>query len=57
MRINDKLQFGEYEWRVLAVQGDNALIITDKIIEQRPYHNKYVEITWADCSMREYPKM
>lgn len=54
MQVEDKIQFGEYDWRVLATQGNTALIITDKIIEQRSYHNKYVEITWADCSLREY---
>ena len=54
MEIGDKMQFGKYIWRVLAVQDGRALIITDKIIEQRPYHNEYVEITWADSSLREY---
>lgn len=54
MRAEDRIRFGAYDWRALAVQGDTALIITDKIIGQRPYHNKYVGITWADCSLREY---
>ncbi|HOO49483.1 MAG TPA: DUF6273 domain-containing protein [Saccharofermentans sp.] len=54
MKIEDKIQFGKYVWRVLAIEDDRALIITDKIIEQRPYHNKYVDITWADSSLREY---
>jgi hypothetical protein len=35
MKIEDKIQFGEYIWRVLAIQRNTALIITDKIIEQR----------------------
>jgi len=54
MQIGDKIQYGKYDWRVLAIQDNTVLIITDKIIEQRSYHNKYVEITWADCSLREY---
>lgn len=54
MQIGDIISFGEYDWRVLAIQDNAALIITDKIIEQRSYHNKYTEITWADCSLREY---
>ena len=54
MQTEDKIQFGKYEWRVLATQDNSALIITDKIIEQRSYHNKYVDITWSDCSLREY---
>jgi hypothetical protein len=54
MDIGDQVSFGNYDWRVLAAQDGKCLIITDKIIEQRSYHNKYVEITWADCSLREY---
>ena len=30
------------------------MIITEYIIEQRPYHNAYKDITWADCSLRKY---
>ncbi|HCC36656.1 MAG TPA: hypothetical protein DEQ14_03030 [Treponema sp.] len=54
MQIADNISFGAYNWRVLATQDNTALIITEKIIEQRSYHNKYVDITWADCSLREY---
>ena len=54
MQIGDKISFGAYDWRVLAIQDNAALIITEQIIEQRPYHNRYVDITWADCSLREY---
>jgi hypothetical protein len=54
MQAEEKIQFGKYEWRVLVTQSGSALIITDKIIEQRSYHNKYVDITWSDCSLREY---
>ncbi len=54
MRTGDKILFGGFDWRALAIQNNTALIITDKIIEQRSYHNKYIDITWADCSLREY---
>ena len=30
------------------------MIITENIIEYRAYHNAYKDITWADCSLREY---
>ncbi|MDR1689267.1 MAG: DUF6273 domain-containing protein, partial [Clostridiales bacterium] len=53
-KTGDLISFGGYDWRVLAQNGNAALIITEKIIEQKPYHNKYVDITWADCSLREY---
>ena len=54
MQIGDKIVFDRYEWRVLDTQNDIVLIITDKIIEMRPYHNVYTDITWAECSLREY---
>ena len=54
MQIGEKLSFGDFEWRVLAVQDDRALIITEYIIAQRPYHDAYVNTTWADCALRRY---
>lgn len=54
MQIGDKIVFGSYEWRVLDIQNDLALIITEEIIDQRSYHNAYKAITWADCSLRKY---
>ena len=54
MQIGDKIRFGRYEWRLLDIQNDMALIITDEIIEQRAYHDAYKEITWADCALRKY---
>ncbi|MDR1559063.1 MAG: DUF6273 domain-containing protein [Clostridiales bacterium] len=53
-KIGSIVPFGGYDWRVLDIQNGAALIITEYIIEQRPYHNAYVDITWADCSLREY---
>lgn len=54
MQIGDKIRLGRYEWRVLDIQYDMALMITDEIIEQRAYHDAYKEITWADCALRKY---
>lgn len=54
MKIEDKVQCGEFVWRVLEVQNDAALIIPEKIIEQRSYHSKPVEITWEGSFRREY---
>lgn len=54
MKLLDKITFGDYTWRVLALEENKALIITDKIIEQRSYHNEYVPITWAESSLRTY---
>ena len=54
MQVGDKISFGSYDWRVLNIQNNTALIITECIIEQRAYHDAYKDITWADCSLRKY---
>ena len=51
---NDTLNFGNYDWRVLKIEDDRALIITEDIIELRWYHKKFENITWADCELRKY---
>ncbi len=54
MQVGDKISFGSYDWRVLDIQNNTALIITECIIEKRAYHDAYKDITWADCSLRNY---
>ena len=49
-----KIRFGAYDWYVLDKQGDRALIITEKVIERKPYHDQECEITWEKCDMRKY---
>jgi hypothetical protein len=48
------IQFGGYDWRVLDVQDGRALLLSDKVLELRPYHNTYTNITWAESDIREY---
>jgi hypothetical protein len=48
------ITFGAYKWRILDIKSNTALIITEYIIERRPYHDVYKDITWADCSLRKY---
>lgn len=54
MKVGDKVVFGKYEWRILDISENRALIITEHIIEQRPYHNKYKDVTWSESALREY---
>jgi hypothetical protein len=54
MQIGGNIHFGKYDWKVLDIQDDKALIITKNIIEQRAYHDAYVDITWAQCELRTY---
>jgi len=48
------VQFGGYDWRVLDMQNNMALIITEHIIEQRPYNVERANVTWETCDLREY---
>lgn len=54
MQVGEKMIFDRYKWHILDIQNDRALIITEDVIELRPYHNKYKETTWHDCEMRNY---
>lgn len=54
IKMDSTLSFGGYNWRVLDIQDNVALLITEDIIEQRAYHDAYKEITWAECSLRKY---
>jgi len=49
-----KIRFGKFDWYVLDKQDGKALIITEKVIEKRPYHHKECEITWEMCDIRQY---
>jgi hypothetical protein len=48
------MTFGGYQWKILDVQDDRMLIITDEIIEQRPYHHECADISWETSDMRAY---
>lgn len=54
IKIGSSLSFGGYHWRVLDMENNTALIITEDIIEHRAYHDAYKDITWADCALRNY---
>lgn len=48
------ISFGGYDWRILDIKNNAALVITEYFIEHRSYHDAYKDITWADCSLRKY---
>jgi|GEM_PF-1214091 len=48
------VQFGGYNWRVLDVQGDRALLLTEDIIEKRCYNTELIGVTWEICTLRKY---
>ena len=68
MKLNkgDVITFGTYpqdkygesvapiEWDVLEVNGDEALIISDKILDMVTYNEEHVDITWENCTLRKW---
>ena len=52
--IGSIVPFGGYQWRILDVKDNAALLIAEYMIEQQPFHNRAGDVTWADCSLRKY---
>ncbi len=54
INIGSNVLFGAYQWRILDIKDNIALIITENMIEQQPYNNYAGDVTWTDCSLRKY---
>lgn len=54
LTIGMTIPFGQYLWRILDIKGQNALLITDSIVTQQPFHNTFGEVTWATSHIRQY---
>jgi len=54
IKEGNTIPFGKYQWRVLKTDGNSALIITESVIEQRAWHEEFIEITWEYCDLRKY---
>ena len=59
LKLDDHYVFGRYggeeiEWRVLDVRDGRALLVTEKVIDRRPYHSAGGDITWSKCSLRAW---
>jgi len=52
--IGSIITFGGRQWRVLDVKDGKALIISEQIVEQGPYHTDEDSVTWENCSLRGY---
>lgn len=48
------INFGQYSWRVLDIQSDKALIITEQIIDYTEYNEEKKAVTWEECSLRKF---
>ena len=54
VKTGDVISFGNYQWRVLQVNDNNALIITETTIGKAPYCDIANNVTWECCSLRKY---
>ncbi len=65
--IGDIVYYGRYEqdndtangkepiaWRVLAVEGNKKLVISEKCLDYQPYNTEYADITWEECTLRSW---
>ena len=53
--VGEIVRFGSYNWRILAVEGNQKLIISEYIIEQQPYNAQYTDdVSWETCTLRKY---
>ena len=53
-KAGDTIQFGGLDWIVLTAENGKALILSEKILEERPYHSPGGSVTWEECSLREF---
>ncbi len=66
-KIGDTVKYGSYEqddnidngkeameWTVIDIKGNKLLLINNYCIEKAPYHSDLENITWADCSLRQW---
>lgn len=56
-KVSNVVTFGKYEWQVLAVEDNRALIITKDCVAERAYNTTVKSITWKwweSCSLRSY---
>ena len=49
-----KVKFGNYTWRVLDIQSNRAMLITDEAIAKKPYNTELENITWETCTLRSW---
>lgn len=48
------IKFGKYEWRVLEVQAEFALIVTEHVVLTSAYNDSLTDVTWNDSFIRKY---
>ena len=56
--IGKDLKFGNYHgadrWILLARENGKALLVSKQCIDCKRYHKEHTELTWEECSIREW---
>ena len=52
--VGSVIRFGGIDWCVLAVENNRALLLSEKILEKRPYTIANDDMTWERCTLRKY---
>ena len=42
------------EWLVLDIQDGKALLLSNLVLDTKQYHTRKVDITWEECSLRDW---
>jgi len=54
MKIGGLLFFGVSVWRILDIEDDRALVLSEEVMLKQAYHSHNVPITWEFCDLRNY---
>ncbi|MCL1997150.1 MAG: DUF6273 domain-containing protein, partial [Turicibacter sp.] len=53
-KMGKPYNFSGYDWRVLDIQNDQALLLSELILEKHPYNETDTDTTWENCTLRKY---
>ena len=67
IQTGDVISFGKYEqdgdgwngqedieWKVLKIENDKALIVSNYVLDCQPYNTTWTVVTWESCSLRKW---
>lgn len=65
LKVGDKLLFGRYpqtsdgtveeiSWKVLALEENKALLISEYGLDSQPYNTERTDVVWENCSLRSW---
>ena len=45
---------GDDLWRILTVEGNRALLLSDQILALSAYHSRYEQVNWDSCDLNPH---